>query len=141
MAAHKITTEQLQKAKDPRFTAVLDARDQMHANAAEGPAKAQEDQKGIISAAQNDAQGAAAATHAELLDAHGKAHAGAHGKQQAVMSKDSADRKKVADDIQAKYQATKTAAEAKLKELDEPIDKMFDEGEQAARAQFEQNID
>ncbi len=141
MAEANVTPEQLQKANDPRFSAVTTARDEVHAHAAAAPAQFEARQQATLSAATADAHAAAGAAHTALHGAHQAAHQAAHGEQQATMTRDAQERQQVADHIGQLYAQTKTTVEAKLAEIGPAVDQLFTEGETAAHQHFVDEVD
>jgi len=141
MAEANVTPEQLQKANDPRFSAVVTARDDVHAHAAAAPAQFEARQQATLSAATADAHAAAGAAHAALHGAHQMAHQAAHGEQQATMTRDAQERQQVSDHIGQLYAQTKTKVEAKLAEIGPAVDQLFTDGEKAAHQHFVDEVD
>ncbi len=141
MTDANVTPEQLSRANDPRFSAVNQAHDEVHAHAATAPAQFQAQQQQVLQTATAGAHGAVAAAHAGLQQAHAQAHAGAHGQQQEVMTREAHKRQEVADHVEGMFTETKTKVEAKLAELGPAVDKMFTDGEKAAREGFENEVD
>jgi len=141
MAEANVTPEQLQKANDPRFSAVTAARDDVHAHAAAAPAQFEARQQATLSAATADAHAVAGAAHTALHGAHQAAHQAAHGEQQATMTRDAQERQQVSDHIGQLYAQTKTKVEAKLAEIGPAVDQLFTDGEKAAHQHFVDEVD
>ncbi|HEY9285568.1 MAG TPA: OmpH family outer membrane protein, partial [Pyrinomonadaceae bacterium] len=71
---------------------------------------------------------------AAMMGVKGRSKQNVLTRQQAAKQKDEAERKKVADTIEAIYGKTKTQVEAKLAALDEEVNSIFDSGTDAALA-------
>ena len=141
MVDAKLTTQQLQKANDPRFSAVVTARDQVHSAAATMPKQFNAQQQAILNTTHAGAHDAVTKAHTQMHQAHAHAHAGAHAEQEKVMSRDAQERQKVAADIESRFAAIKTKVENKLKAMGDEVDKMFTQGEEASRGTFESEVD
>ena len=133
----EVTEEQLQKSNEPEFTGALEAKQEAkdHATAAPQEYRAQEGQ--ILASGREEA---AAAEQAGLKGMHGskvEAIAKVAGQKGEAKSQDESKRTKVASDIQAIYDKTKTEVTAILTGLDGKVEATFTRGEAAARQQFE----
>ncbi|HKG13456.1 MAG TPA: DNA/RNA non-specific endonuclease [Pyrinomonadaceae bacterium] len=129
---NKITPKQLQKANDPRFTAVLQAKEDVDAHADAGPQQYRQlEQKTLVNAAGR----AAAAERRDMgamLGTHGQKGGDVKTRQGKAMEEDKAARQKVVTDIENMFTATKTAVDTKLATLESDVTKMFDEGAEKA---------
>jgi hypothetical protein len=132
MKEAEVTTPQLQKANDPRFSAVIDAKGQVAQNADAGPGKYRAAEKGALTAAAAGATSATKAGAAAMLGVRGGSNARVMTRQQQQKAADEAKRKAVVDKIEAIYAATKARVEAKLAALDPEVNGMFDSGVDAA---------
>lgn len=130
----EVTPDQLKKANDPRFSAVLTAKSTVEKVADASPAKYRAGEKAAL------AQGIAKATGdaRKGVSAIGGVKAGSQtavkSKQDLAKEKDEAERKKVTDKIESIYNATKAAVEAKLATLESDVSTKFDRGMDAALA-------
>jgi hypothetical protein len=132
MKEAEVTTPQLQKANDPRFSAVIDAKGQVAQNADAGPGKYRAAEKGALTAAAAGASSATQKGAAAMLGVRGGSNAKVMTRQQQQKAADEAKRKAVVDKIEAIYAATKARVEAKLAALDPEVNGMFDSGVDAA---------
>jgi hypothetical protein len=125
---NKITPAQLQKANDPRFTAVLKAKQDVDAHADAGPQHYRElEQKTLANAA--DRAGAAERRDiGAMLGTRGKKGGDVKSHQTQAMLDDKAARQKVVDDIEGMFKATKKSVETKLATLESDVTRIFDEG-------------
>ncbi len=132
LADAEVTPTQLQKANDPRFTAVLDAKKAVEQQADSAPQKYRGDEQ------KTTAQEAAKAVADEkgglagMAGVRGKANTGVKNRQQIAKEKDEAERKKVTDTIQNIFNETRQAVDAKLATLETDVSALFDRGMEAA---------
>jgi hypothetical protein len=132
MKEAEVTTPQLKKANDPRFSAVVDAKDKVAKNADAGPAAYRAAEKNAITAAATSAASAAKVGAAAMLGAKTGSNTRVLTRQQQQKAADEAKRKAVVDKIEGIYAATKARVEAKLAALDPEVNSMFDAGVDAA---------
>lgn len=132
---NKITPTQLTKANDPRFTAVLKAKEDVDAHADAGPQHYREVEQKTLANAASRAVAAERRDMGAMLSTHDKKGGDVKSHQSQAMLDDKAARQKVVTDIENMFKATKDAVEAKLATLESDVTKMFDEGvEQAIKA-------
>ncbi len=125
---NKITPTQLQKANDPRFTAVLKAKEDVDAHADAAPQHYREVEQKTLANAAGRAVAAERRDMGAMLGTHGKKGGDVKSHQSQAMLDDKAARQKVVDDIEKKFKATKEAVETKLATLESDVTTMFDEG-------------
>ena len=129
---NKITPTQLQKANDPRFTAVLKAKEDVDAHADAAPQQYRELEQKTLSNATSRAVAAERRDMGAMLSTHGKKGGDVKSHQSQAMQDDKAARQKVVTDIEKMFTATKAAVETKLSTLEADVTKMFDEGVEKA---------
>lgn len=128
LADNKITTTQLQKANDPRFTAALEAKQSVDSNADSAPDKYRVSEQKTIETAAKRAVSDEHRQVAKMKDVHGKSGANVQSRQAAQKAQDEARRKQVADDIEKIFSETKQNVEGKLSTLEADVTAMFDKG-------------
>jgi hypothetical protein len=128
----EVTPTQLQKANDPRFSAVLDAKTQVAQSADTGPGKYRAAEKGTLTATTAAAAGATRAGAAAMVGVKSGGNAKVLTRQQQQKAKDEAKRKEVTDKIESIYNATKARVDAKLAAIDGEVNGIFDRGVDAA---------
>jgi hypothetical protein len=128
----EVTPDQLKKANDPRFSAVLSAKDQVGKQADAAPAQYRAKETGTVAAAAAAAKGASKTQAAAMLNTKNAAKSGVLSKQAAAKAKDEAERKKVTDTIEGIYNKTKQKVEEKLNGLETEVNSIFDAGTDAA---------
>ena len=134
MADAEVTEAQCKKANDSRFSAVLESKGQVAKQADAAPAKYRSAEKGVLANAVAGARASGRAGAAAMMNVKGRSKQNVLTRQQAAKQKDEAERKKVADTVEAIYSKTKTQVEAKLSALDEEVNSIFDSGTDAALA-------
>ena len=132
LAAANVTPQQLQKANDPRFSAVLAAKTTVEKQADAAPQKYRTEEQKTLTQAATKAVGDEKRGLLALHGTKGKSTDAVKARQLAAKAKDEADRKKVANDIQAIYDKTKKAVDAKLSGLEQEVSTLFDKGLEAA---------
>ena len=137
----QVTPKQLQKANDPRFTAVLTAKSEAEQTADASPAKYRAKEKALIGQTAAKAQSDGRRNFFALANVKIKSGAAVKSRQSAAQAKDEKARKEVADNIEAMYAATKIAVEEQLSTLETTVFSMFDNGSTAAIAQMKSNTE
>lgn len=129
---NKITPTQLKKANDPRFTAVLDAKEAVDANADAAPQHYREAEQKTLTTAVSRAVAAERRGMGAMLGTHGDKGRDVQEHQGQAKKDDKAARQKVVDDIEKMFKATKDAVEGKLATLESDVTRIFDEGVEKA---------
>jgi hypothetical protein len=132
LEAAKLTPEQLQKANDPRFSAVLTAKENVEALGAKAPGEYRASEQATLGQATVIATAEASTGLTQMAAV--KVSSGSKVKAQQLQSKqsDEARRKEVTDTIERIYQQTKERVDAKLSTLETDVMRMFDAGAEAA---------
>jgi len=132
MKEAEVTPEQCQKANDPRFSAVLGAKDAVGKQADAAPGQYRSAEKVVAAGAAGAAKGATAKGAVAIVGVKGHANSTVLTKQQQAKQKDEQARQKVVAQIEAVYNKTKASVEAKLANLETETGAMFDAGTDAA---------
>jgi hypothetical protein len=130
----QITTKQLKKADEPRFTAVLDAKKEVETVADASPAKYRAQEKALLGQTAARAQSDGRRNLFALAGVKTKSGAAVKSRQLAAKAKDEKARKEVTDNIEAMYNTTKMLVEMQLSTLETTVFSMFDSGSAAAIA-------
>lgn len=137
----EVTTPQLQKANDPRFTAVVTAKAKADQFADTGPKQYRAQEQGVLkdtaAKALTDEKKGLVAFQGEAA----KAQQGVKARQLSAKEKDELERKKVTDHIQGIFDKTKTSVDQKLASLDTEVETMFDQGADAAVAKMKDYVE
>jgi len=128
----QVTPQQCQKANDPRFSAVLGARDAVAKQADAGPAQYRSAEKGVAATAAAGAKSTAMKGAMAMVGVRGRSNSAVLSKQQAAKLKEEQARKAVTDHIEQIYAKTKETVEAKLASLDSEVGQIFDTGTEQA---------
>ncbi|MEO8380062.1 MAG: hypothetical protein ABI779_10405, partial [Acidobacteriota bacterium] len=134
MKEAEVTPTSLQKANDPRFSAVVDAKDQVARNADAGPAQYRAKETATLAGAASQATAKAKVGAARMVGVRTGGNAKVLTKQQEQKAKDEAARAKVTAGIEGIFAATKQRVDAKLASIDTEVNAMFDSGTDAALA-------
>ncbi|NTU83505.1 MAG: hypothetical protein HGA45_29740 [Chloroflexales bacterium] len=137
----EVTPTQLQKANDPRFSAVLTARSEVDKQAASLPQQYRAGEQKTIGAAVAAAQADEKQGVAALGATQRQSGAGVKARQLTAKQKDELERKKVAETIEGIYNETKRVVDAKLESLDKEVEQVFDAGTEAAIQRMKSYVD
>src|SRR5262245_53742409 len=137
----EVTDTQLQKANDPRFSAVVTAKGAVAKQADTDPAKFRANEQNTLAQAAAKAGADAKKNSAAMVATKSSSKSAVVARQQAAKAKDEAARKKVADDIEAIYNETKGKVEQKLSTLEEDVNRIFDSGTDAALAAMKDYVE
>jgi hypothetical protein len=141
MKENDLDEDQLKRANEPQFTAVIEAKQKLDENSAKVvPAYRQEEAKQLNQGAK------------EVARASGHALGGMRGKrkgakdkvlskQEAAKKKEEEERKTVVGNVNSKFAATQSLVKARLDGLDVPVGVLFDVAEMVARQKFEDKVD
>lgn len=141
MSSANVSDEQLKKSNEPAFQSALGAKQQAAAQSAAAPTALRKDETAVLIAARTGAGAAAAAQLGAMHGVRGKGLSASQALQAATKAADEAKRTEVSAKILGFYDKAKTNVEARLKKLDEDVDKSFDDGATAAQKAFEDYVD
>lgn len=137
----EVTDTQLQRANDPRFSAVLSAKGNVAAQADKAPAQYRASEQASLSRAATVAGADARKGAALMVGVKSSSNSAVLTRQQIAKAKDEAARKKVADDIEAIYNETKTRVEQKLGTLEGEVSSLFDNGTTTALKTMKESVE
>lgn len=141
MADNQITGQQLANANEPSFSSALQARQSAQENTAQAPGEFRQQEQQTLTGSQNQAEQNSQlrlqAMHAQRGLLMGQVHAG----QQQTAIQDTAERTRIANEINGIYEATKRDVENILSALDESVSTRFTAAAQSARAKFESFVE
>lgn len=132
MKEAEVTPTQLQKANDPRFSAVIDAKQQVAQNADAGPGKYRAAERTTLASAAAQASAKTRVGAAAMVGVRRGGNAKVLTKQQEQKAKDEAARARVTAGIESIFTATKQRVDLKLAAIDVEVNAMFDTGTEAA---------
>jgi hypothetical protein len=137
----EVTPDQLRKANDPRFSAVLTAKGKVEKVADAAPGRYRASEQASLGQAAAKASGDAKAGLSSMAGVRQGSSAKVKSGQQAAKARDEKRRKEVADRIEGIYARTKQRVEAKLSALEPEVLRMFDVGAEAALADMRSYAD
>jgi hypothetical protein len=130
--AAKLTPEQLQKANDPRFSAVLVAKGNVEALATKAPGEYRASEQATLGQATAVATAETSTGLTQIAERKRAGSSKVMAQQLQSKLKDEARRKEVTDTIERIYQQTRERVDAKLSTLEADVMRMFDAGAEAA---------
>lgn len=136
-----ITEEQLMESNETEFQEAVAKKNEAQTDAKEAPVAYRADEGGLVAGAEARAAAGAAAEVAGMHGVRGVEFSAISGKQDVTRTEDEAKRAEVSQTIETIYQETKSKVEARLQQLDEEVNQIFDAGAEAARVQFESYVD
>ncbi|MBV4360535.1 eCIS core domain-containing protein [Pinibacter aurantiacus] len=141
MKANNVTEEQLAKSNEPSFNAALAEKKGAQKDALQRPVQYKKDEAGMLKEAKDGAQADAVKSVVAMNTARGKNFESVVQHQQTGKKNDEERRTNVAKDIEEKYKIAEEKVNKSLTEADTEANKIFDEGAEAARQQFENYVD
>ena len=136
-----ITEEKLQRANEPSFGTAIASRNQVMEQVEAAPLAIREHEAGVLAGARDEAQASAARGTGDMYGSRTEQFQQIQGEQDATRSADEVKRQEVSDKIQGIYDDTKTKVEERLAKLDEDVATAFDTGADAARSNFDNNVE
>jgi len=136
---NNLTVEQLRKANDPRFTKVIDSKNQVGKVSDSSPSKFRAQEQSSLVRSKAQAQGQAARGATALKNVSVKSKSAVLSRQNAAKKSDEERRQEVADKIEGIYKTTKEKVDKNLNSLEEDVVAVFDKGAATAISNFETN--
>ncbi len=140
MADNEITDEQLANSNEPEFIGALDSTNQARENTAQAPGEFRAGEQSELQNAQNTAQG----NSQQSLEGMHQDRAGILNQvtteQTQTGTTDTAERERIASEINTLYENTKTDVETILSDLDTRVSDMFTAGAERAKQAFENHV-
>ncbi len=141
MAENKVTDEQLEKSEEPTFQEALGKKNEAKTTAQAAPMSLREQENAVL---QKNASGAENASQKELEGMNllrGTALQGVGTTQTDSSSKDTSERQRIADEINAIYEETKTDVTNILDTLETTVTEKFEAEAETAKGKFEEYVD
>ena len=136
-----VTPQQLQKANDPRFSAVLTAKGAADRYADTAPQGYRAVEQGVLAEAATKATADERQALAGFQAVKGRTGTAVRERQLSAKQKDEVARQKVVADIQGMFNKTKDAVDKKLASLETEVSSMFDRGADAAVQKMRDYVD
>ncbi|MEP0264728.1 hypothetical protein [Dokdonia sp.] len=141
MAAHGVTDTMLANSNEASFTGALAEKDaakaQSDAATQQFRSQEEEEQQKVQQSAQQQTTSGVGGMNAARVSGLNKVA----GDQKQTASKDSVERKRIADAINGKYETAKSKVDGILDQLDTDVAKEFVKGSMAAKKAFEDHIE
>lgn len=131
-----VKDDQLKKANEPRFSAVLTAKGDVAKTADASPGKYRAGESSVLTQAKAQAQGTSKTGMSKLVGVKNKSKTAVRTRQDAAKAKDEKRRKEVTDTIERFYNDTKLAVDKNLNSLERDTFAIFDPGAASAIANF-----
>jgi len=140
MADSNVTEEQLQKSNEPAFQSAAGQKKNLEKQSAEAPKAYRKEEKSALVHSATEAQSIANKHTADMHGARKHALGAVAGHQTHAQQEEEKKRLEVANHIEGIYKDTKVKVEARLKKLDEDVNKTFDDGATGAQVSFEDYV-
>lgn len=141
MKANNVTEEQLASSNEPTFNAALDEKKNAQKDAVEKPNEYRKEESLTLKEAKADVNAQSVQTMTGMHGVRGKNFGASVAQQQSAKQKDEERRANVAIEIERIYTNVETTVNKALTEADTDSGRIFDEGAEAARVQFENYVD
>ncbi|MCH7399176.1 hypothetical protein MM236_14320 [Belliella sp. DSM 107340] len=141
MESNNISEQQLANANEPSFTNALNSTESVREHADSAPDQFRAGEQSTLGATAESAENI---SQSQLQEMHGDRQASFEGlaqTQEQTGANDSAERTRIAADINAIYEKTKAKVEGILHTLEEKVTQMFTEAATKAKQLFEQYVD
>jgi len=136
-----VTEQQLQNSNEPAFTSALGATNSAREHDAQAPQAFRQEEESVRGQASGEAVEAAQAQLQGMHGSRAQALGRVTGLQGSTSRQDQQQRTEIANHIEAIYDRTKQAVEARLARLDEDVNRKFDDGANLAQQQFENFVE
>ena len=141
MTENEITDEQLANSNEPEFVGALDATNDAREDTAQAPGQFRTEEQGVLQGAQSTAEN----NSQQTLDVMHQDRAGllnqVEGQQVQTGTTDTAERERIAGEINTIYENTKTDVETILSDLDTRVNDLFTAGAERAKQAFEDYVE
>ena len=141
MAANEVTDKMLANSNEPSFTQALDSKEEAKTHTEQAPQNFRQTEQNSLSATREQAQ---SSSQAELETMH-TSRTGTLGtmqtQQQTGAQNDSAERERIAGEINRIFEATKSDVETLLTDLDTEVSTRFEAAANRAKQVFENYVE
>ena len=140
MEEAEVTEEQLTNSNEPQFQEALASKKTAQQHAKEAPVAYRQDEQGLIAVGQEQGAGLAQQQLQEMHQSREAKFNAVHANQTTAVSADEQKRQEVATNIEKMYTTTKEKVEARLKKLDDDVNRVFNSGIEQATKDFEDYV-
>lgn len=137
MRENNLTQESLREANDPRFSAVQEARENVHEQAARAPEEYRAAEQAELQRQENAIARDEQSATREMSADRERANSQIATQQRRAMTREEAERRQVSERIERMFTEAQTRVQQKLTWLDGEVDRRFTEGEARAKQMFE----
>lgn len=141
MKANNVTEDQLASSNEPTFTEALDEKKNAQKDAVEKPNEYRKEEALTLKEAKADVNEKSVQTMVGMHGARGKNFEASVAQQQTAKQKDELERANVSIKIEGIYKSAEEKVTIALAAADTEANRIFDEGAEAARVQFENYVD
>lgn len=141
MADNEITEEQLANSNEPKFMEGLEAKNKAKEHTETAPGQLRQQEQGILSNSQVTAEGQAREGLTAMHQDRTQAMNDVNAQQGTTGQTDTAERTRIAGEINTIYEKTKTDVEKILSDLDETVASKFTIGAASAKTRFENYVE
>lgn len=140
-AEEEVTDEQLARSNEPDFLAARDATAEAREHTNTAPQNFRGEENNVLSSAQESAENSSANSLQGMRGDRTDLLNQTQEEQQNAMQEDSAERARVANELNAIFESTRTEVEGILESLDAEVERDFDAAEARARRAFENYVE
>jgi len=137
MSENEVSDEQLLKANEPTFSSALNAKNEAKKDTETAPQKFRQQEQQTLSSSQQQAQSVSSGQLQGMQEQNSVIMNQVSASQEQTGTQDSAERKRIADQINALYLTAKSDVELILKTLDESVVTLFSNAAAKAKSKFE----
>ena len=141
LESNGVTNEMLANSNEPSFTGALETTEEARQNTAEAPQQFRQGETQALNTSQNSAHQTSESGLTAMHERRGSALTAMQQEQQTTSTSDSGARERIASEIGAIYERTKTAVEHLLTDLDEQVSLKFTAAAKRAKKVFEDYVD
>jgi hypothetical protein len=141
MADNEITDEQLANSNEPTFIEGLDSKAKAKENTETAPQALRQQEQGILQNAQINAKTTGQLGLQQIHQTRDASLNQVAGQQQETGTVDTAERTRIAGEINVIYENAKTDVEKILSDLDTNVNTIFTAGSEVAKAKFENYVE
>lgn len=140
MAENEVTDEQLVKSNEPSFMKGLKAKTKAKQNTKSAPSQLRKKEEGILQDTKTNAEGKEQTGLAGMYQERSKLLNQVTGDQSKTGKKDTAERTRIATEVNKIYEKSKIDVEKILNDLDERVKNVFKAGTIIAKLKFELHV-
>ena len=141
MVDNEITDEQLANSNEPAFVQTLDNKNQAQEHSKSAPQQLRVEEQTIVQSNKDSAKTSGDEQVSQMHEDRSNMLGQVEQQQQNTATEDTAERTKIATDINGIFQQTKTDVDSILSKLDAKVQQLFDAAAGRAKSRFESYVD